>query len=181
MCSRRASQAPHSSISMPAQAQWALKRSAVAPRMSAFVERAPAALKVLRGNLERLGIDSGFRVHAGAWGRFSGQRSKASPKPGGMKWCFSILPTTRRRSTRLHSGCLAEQLAELLAPDALVIAEHRRKQPLERAVRVVSQRTRLLEQGDAALSFYAVESRQSESDDPEKKSEKIRTISGLRP
>jgi hypothetical protein len=29
-----------------------------------FVERAPAALKVLRGNLERLGITAGFRIHA---------------------------------------------------------------------------------------------------------------------
>jgi hypothetical protein len=41
-----------------------------------------------------------------------------------------------------------------LAPGALVVAEHRRKEQLEdRYGRL--ERTRLLEQGDAALSFYA--------------------------
>src|SRR5208283_4574938 len=29
-----------------------------------FIERAPAALKVLRANLARLGLASGFRIHA---------------------------------------------------------------------------------------------------------------------
>jgi 16S rRNA (guanine(966)-N(2))-methyltransferase RsmD len=33
-----------------------------------FVERDPAALKVLRGNLERLGLMAGFRIHAAAVG-----------------------------------------------------------------------------------------------------------------
>jgi 16S rRNA (guanine966-N2)-methyltransferase len=36
-----------------------------------------------------------------------------------------------------------------------VVAEHSRKQPLEASYGVL-QRTRVLEQGDAALSFYAV-------------------------
>src|SRR5579863_4880221 len=31
-----------------------------------FVERAPAALKALRLNLERLGITAGFEIHAGS-------------------------------------------------------------------------------------------------------------------
>src|SRR5580658_5305224 len=30
-----------------------------------FVERAPAALAVLRGNLAKLGLTAGFRLHAG--------------------------------------------------------------------------------------------------------------------
>jgi hypothetical protein len=37
----------------------------------------------------------------------------------------------------------------------LVIAEHRRKERLEERYGAL-ERTRLLEQGDAALSFYAV-------------------------
>ena len=41
----------------------------------------------------------------------------------------------------------------ILAPGALVIAEHRRKQSLEDQYGGL-KRTRLLEQGDAALSFY---------------------------
>ena len=47
-----------------------------------FIERAPAALKVLRDNLERLGIDSGFRVYAESVEAFLRAASKAGPKPG---------------------------------------------------------------------------------------------------
>ena len=35
-----------------------------------FVERAPAALKALRANLARLGVESGFRVEAASVGAF---------------------------------------------------------------------------------------------------------------
>lgn len=45
----------------------------------------------------------------------------------------------------------------ILAPDAVVIAEHRRKFALDERYGSL-KRTRLLEQGDAALSFYAIES-----------------------
>ena len=53
-------------------------------------------------------------------------------------------------------GLLGSSAAALLAPGAIVIAEHRRKLPLDEQYGNLS-RTRLLEQGDAALSFYAVE------------------------
>src|ERR1035438_3805041 len=43
-----------------------------------FVERAPAALKVLRGNLERLRITAGFCVHASAVGAFLRRAAQAS-------------------------------------------------------------------------------------------------------
>ena len=43
--------------------------------------------------------------------------------------------------------------AGLLQANALVIAEHHRKQPLEDVYSTL-QRTRTLLQGDAALSFY---------------------------
>ena len=52
-------------------------------------------------------------------------------------------------------GLLGGGSVELLAPGALVIAEHRRKERLEERYGELG-RTRLLEQGDAALSFYAV-------------------------
>src|ERR1039457_6367912 len=45
-----------------------------------FVEQAPAALKVLRGNLERLGITAGFRLHACAVGAFLRRAAQASQK-----------------------------------------------------------------------------------------------------
>jgi hypothetical protein len=44
--------------------------------------------------------------------------------------------------------------ARLLATDAVAIAEHRRKEKLEDRYGSLA-RTRLLEQGDAALSFYS--------------------------
>jgi len=43
----------------------------------------------------------------------------------------------------------------LLAPGAVMIAEHRKKEKLQEQYGALA-RSRLLEQGDAALSFYAV-------------------------
>jgi 16S rRNA (guanine966-N2)-methyltransferase len=51
-------------------------------------------------------------------------------------------------------GFLGGSASGLLADGALVIAEHRRKERLEDRYGAL-ERTRLLEQGDAALSFYA--------------------------
>jgi 16S rRNA (guanine966-N2)-methyltransferase len=52
-------------------------------------------------------------------------------------------------------GILGGSASELLVAGAAVIAEHRRKQRLDDQYAGLV-RTRLLEQGDAALSFYAV-------------------------
>src|SRR6202044_2283092 len=47
----------------------------------AFVERDPAAARVLRTNLERLGISRGFRIHAGSVKVFLHKRSaNAGPR-----------------------------------------------------------------------------------------------------
>jgi 16S rRNA G966 N2-methylase RsmD len=51
-------------------------------------------------------------------------------------------------------GLLGGTAAGLLSTDAVVIAEHRRKERLEDRYGSL-ERTRLLEQGDAALSFFA--------------------------
>ena len=50
---------------------------------------------------------------------------------------------------------LARHHAAMLADGAVVVAEHARKQPLEARYSVL-ERTRVLDQGDAALSFYRV-------------------------
>jgi len=52
-------------------------------------------------------------------------------------------------------GLLGGEGVSFLAPGAWVIAEHRRKQALAESYGNLS-RVRLLEQGDAALSFYEV-------------------------
>lgn len=53
----------------------------------------------------------------------------------------------------LALGLLGGEATSLLAEDAVVIAEHRRKEKLEERYGVLTN-SRLLEQGDAALSFY---------------------------
>jgi len=122
-----------------------------------FVEKAAAALKVLRGNLERLGVSAGFQIHAAAVGTVL-RRMQAVSAPGraaNFDLVFLDPPYDALEEYAATLGLLGRAAAELLADDVLVIAEHRRKQRLEERYDAL-ERTRLLEQGDAALSFYAV-------------------------
>jgi 16S rRNA (guanine966-N2)-methyltransferase len=119
-----------------------------------FVERDPAALKVLRNNLARLKISGVFRIHSGAAGSFL-RRGRA-----GQALTFDLVfldpPYDAAEEYATALGLLGGAAAGLLAADALVIAEHRRKDPL--AERYGSlKRLRLLQQGDAALTFFAVD------------------------
>jgi 16S rRNA (guanine(966)-N(2))-methyltransferase RsmD len=120
----------------------------------AFVERAPAALKILRGNLESLGIHSGFRIHAAAVGAFLRRAAAAAPKPERYEILFLDPPYDAAEEYAATLGLLGGAAAGLLADGAVVIAEHRRKDVLEERYGAL-ERIRLLKQGDAALSFYA--------------------------
>ena len=126
----------------------ALSRGAA---QTAFVERAPAPLSVLRANLAKLGVTAGFRIHASsvsAWLK----------KPAGEP-VFDIVfldpPYDAAQEYATALGLLGGTAAGRLASGALVIAEHRRKERLGDRYGSL-ERTRLLEQGDASLSFYAV-------------------------
>jgi 16S rRNA (guanine966-N2)-methyltransferase len=120
----------------------------------AFVERDAAALESLRANLGRLGIREAIRIHAGSVSAFL-RRGRPS---GSLKFDLVFLdpPYDADQEYAATLGLLGGGSSSLLAPGALVIAEHRRKQPLEDRYGHL-KRTRLLEQGDAALSFYAME------------------------
>ncbi len=118
-----------------------------------FVERAPAALKVLRGNLERLGVTAGFQIHAAAVNAAL-RKLQATPKPERYEVVFLDPPYDAAQEYAATLRLLGGSDAGLLADGALVVAEHRRKQRLEDRYGSLA-RTRLLEQGDAALSFYA--------------------------
>jgi 16S rRNA (guanine966-N2)-methyltransferase len=125
----------------------------------AFVERAPAALKVLNENLARLGVTSGIRIHARSVSAFlrsaSGSDSKtADPKSEKYEVVFLDPPYDETREYATTLGLLGGAAQGILAPGALVVAEHRRKQQLDERYGKL-KRTRLLEQGDAAISFYA--------------------------
>jgi 16S rRNA (guanine(966)-N(2))-methyltransferase RsmD len=130
----------------------ALSRGA---RSVTFVERAQPALKVLRGNLAALGIESGFRIHAGSVAAcLRGSRSNAVDSEA-FNLVFLDPPYDLAAEYQAVLELLGGAAASALAPDAVVIAEHRRKQRLEDRYGTMT-RTRLLEQGDAALSFYSI-------------------------
>jgi 16S rRNA (guanine(966)-N(2))-methyltransferase RsmD len=116
-----------------------------------FVERAPAAVAVLRGNLEKLGLTVGFRIHSRSVGGFL-RLLKAG---AGFDLVFLDPPYDAAREYAATLGLLGGDSVGVLASDAVVIAEHRRKEKLEDRYGELA-RTRLLEQGDAALSFYAM-------------------------
>jgi 16S rRNA (guanine(966)-N(2))-methyltransferase RsmD len=118
-----------------------------------FVERAPAALSVLRGNLARLGLTVGFRIQAGSVGAVL-RRMKAGLGAGtSFDLVFLDPPYDAAEEYAATLELLGGAASGLLAPGAQVIAEHRRKERLEERYGSL-ERTRLLEQGDAALSFY---------------------------
>jgi 16S rRNA (guanine(966)-N(2))-methyltransferase RsmD len=124
-----------------------------------FVERAPAALKVLSGNIERLGLREGFRIHACAVGAFLRRATAPKPESHEKRERFELVfldpPWDAAEEYAATLGLLGGSAGGLLGASALVIAEHRRKQLLEDSYGSL-KRMRLLEQGDAALSFYAL-------------------------
>ena len=129
----------------------ALSRGAAS---TVFVERAPAALKELRGNLASLGVTAGFRIHPGSAAAFL--RRVRESRSGAFDLVFLDPPYDAAEEYATTLELLGGAAAKLLAANALVIAEHRRKQRLEDAYGSL-RRTRLLQQGEAALSFYAAE------------------------
>jgi 16S rRNA (guanine966-N2)-methyltransferase len=122
-----------------------------------FVERAAAALSVLRTNLARLGIDAGFRIHGVGVGAVLRKMKPAMSNPDAV---FDVVyldpPYDALEEYAATLGLLGGAAKRLLADGALVIAEHRKKERLEERYGELG-RTRLLEQGDAALSFYSSE------------------------
>jgi 16S rRNA (guanine(966)-N(2))-methyltransferase RsmD len=115
-----------------------------------FVERAPAAIKVLRANLARLGLTDGYRIAA------ESVRGYLRKTKGGGPWDIAFLdpPYDAEVEYAAVLEILGAAGAGLLNEGAVVIAEHRRKGQLADRYGMLG-RTRLLEQGDAALSFYA--------------------------
>jgi 16S rRNA (guanine(966)-N(2))-methyltransferase RsmD len=123
-----------------------------------LIEKAPTALQIMRANFAKLGVHHGFRIHEGAVAtvlRRIGQRAAKQPETSALfDLVFLDPPYDAEAEYAATLGLLGSSLAVLLAPHALVIAEHRRKQQLDAQYGQL-HRTRLLEQGDAALSFYA--------------------------
>jgi len=112
------------------------------------VERAEAALKALRANLLALGAEKRVRVQTVSVAAYL---KKAT---GPFDVVFLDPPYDAAKEYESTLGALGAA-AGLLAEGAVVIAEHRRKDVLEDAYGAL-KRVRLLQQGDAGLSFYAL-------------------------
>jgi 16S rRNA (guanine966-N2)-methyltransferase len=116
-----------------------------------FVERAAPALKVLRANIERLSITGGYRVNSGNTATYL-----RGPRSGAAEFDIVFLDPPYEAADEYAAvlNLLGGEAAAFLAPGAVVIAEHRKKEKLHTNYGSL-ERTRLIEQGDAALSFYA--------------------------
>jgi 16S rRNA (guanine966-N2)-methyltransferase len=127
----------------------ALSRGA---REAIFVEQAEPSLRAIRANLAALGIGGGYALE---------QRSVAAAllrlvEAGrAADIVFLDPPWAAEEQYALTLGRLGGDCRALLAPDALVIAEHEKRRTLNDRYGTLL-RYRLLEQGDAALSFYRI-------------------------
>jgi len=125
-----------------------------------FVERAAPALKVLRTNLARLEIKEGFEIRAAAVSAFLRRGTEGA----GFDVVFLDPPYDAEAEYASVLALLGGAALGLLNEGALVIAEHRRKEKLEQNYGSLV-RMRLLEQGDAALSFYSITVKKFEEQD----------------
>jgi len=119
-----------------------------------FVERAAPPLKVLRANLARLGIEESAQVVGTSVAAYLAATEAAAR----FNLVFLDPPYEAADEYNAVLSAFGRSARRLLTPDALVIAEHFRKHKLEENYGAL-RRARLLQQGDAALSFYAVENK----------------------
>ncbi len=129
----------------------ALSRGA---REAIFVEQADTANRAIRANLAALGIQVGYALEARSVSAAI-RRLEETGKQAHL--VFLDPPYAEAQEYEASLGLLGGACVGLLAPGALVIAEHQKRRELkERHGALV--RYRVLKQGDAALSFYRVES-----------------------
>jgi 16S rRNA G966 N2-methylase RsmD len=105
---------------------------------------------VLRANLDRLGLTEGFRIALGSVTGFLNNPSPGAP----FDLIFLDPPYEARDQYVAVLESLGRPASAWLAGSGLIVAEHLRKDKLDDQYGAL-QRTRLLQQGDAALSFYA--------------------------
>ncbi len=134
-----------------------------------LVENAVPALAAIRSNLQSLAITEGFTLEPRSVSAFLRRMLEAasthlettaerSRRPNTLDIVFLDPPYERTREYSATLLALGGESAAALAPDAIVIAEHHRKQPLEEQYAALT-RYRVLEQSDAALSFYHLQSK----------------------
>lgn len=117
-----------------------------------FAEKAPAALTAIRANLATLKISGGYALEDRGVMRLLQTLQKAARADVSIVYLDPPYEAVEEYDTVLEF--LGRHAALLLAPEAIVIAEHARRRALADRFGVLN-RMRVLEQGDAALSFYS--------------------------
>jgi 16S rRNA (guanine(966)-N(2))-methyltransferase RsmD len=124
-----------------------------------FAERAVPALAAIRANLKALQIMQGFTVEARSAGALL-ERMLRPAKTGVVAESLDLVFLDPPWDATAEYAATLDLLGSsrgsaILIPSALVIAEHSSKLPLAHRYGALAQ-TRTLKQGDAALSFFAV-------------------------
>jgi 16S rRNA (guanine966-N2)-methyltransferase len=133
-----------------------------------FCEKAPTALDCIQTNLKSLGIRTGFLI--------AGTSVVAALRKTTQPFDIVFLDPPYEQAADYGDTLLllAQNADTLLAPDAIVVAEHqssKRNKLLPRVDRQPSpvadnygslRRYRLVEQGEAALSFFRIEAVEAE-------------------
>jgi len=117
-----------------------------------FAESARPAVAAIRANLAALKIAGGFAIEDRSVGKLLNMQLE---KQRAAEIVFLDPPYEDAEAYEETLNFLARHHAVLLADGAVVVAEHSSKKPLETRYSVLEQ-TRVLKQGDAALSFYVV-------------------------
>ncbi len=117
-----------------------------------FAESARPAVAAIRANLAALKVAGGFALEDRSVAKLL---NSLAEKQRAAEIVFLDPPYSEAEEYEATLKFLARNHAAVLADGAVVVAEHGRKQPLEVRYSVL-ERTRVLEQGDAVLSFYAV-------------------------
>ncbi len=127
----------------------ALSRGA---RPVALIESHRPAAALIRENLQRLHVESGFQVLQSA---FSAGLVKLAQ--AGTRFAYVFLDPPYSEIAEYHRSLRELGRSSLLLPDARVIVEHSRYCLLEPRYGALIQ-TRLLRHGDSQLAFYRPES-----------------------
>jgi 16S rRNA (guanine966-N2)-methyltransferase len=122
------------------------------------VDNAAPAVAAIRENLAALEIRSGFRIESGSVSGALRRLSESSPDAGPDERCAIVFLDPPYAAADAYARTLTsigQQADSLLTPSGIVVAEHGRKMqpPLAESYGSL-QRYRVLEQGDAGLSFY---------------------------
>jgi 16S rRNA (guanine966-N2)-methyltransferase len=128
----------------------ALSRSAA---RVVFVESSVAALAILGKNLDSLKLRTGFNIERRSVASFL--KREAAKSAATYDVVFLDPPYEAAEEYEQTLMLLGGEYSAMLAPSALVVAEHRRKRLLAESYGKLV-RVRVLEQGDAGLSFYEV-------------------------